>query len=180
MGRRRRRRLGAPLRPPASGGWRGSALWSCGSLKSLPVSEPGSEPGHGTPRKAPEQGPAHGRELAGHAALGLHVSQVTRPVLRSEKLAGAGDREQARSRALAGSLRASGRGGQPDGLHGAPGPGRSREPPPPRALGSWADLSVNRGSPGRFRTRLLGPRARSCDRPSPSLSSESTLDPRAF
>lgn len=184
MGRRRRRRLGAPLRPPASGGWCGSALWSCGSLKSLPLSEPGSEPAHGTPRKAPEQGPAHGRELAGHAALGLHVSQVMRPVLGSEKLAGAGDREQARSRALAGSLRASGRGGQPDGLHGAPGPGRSREPPPPRALGSWADLSVqgsgNRGSPGRFRTRLLGPRARSCDRPSPSLSSESTLDPRAF
>lgn len=184
MGRRRRRRLGAPLRPPASGGWCGSALWSCGSLKSLPVSELGSEPAHGTPRKAPEQGPAHGRELAGHAALGLHVSQVTRPCPRVGE-AGGGRRPRAGTEPGSGrqpaSIRARGAARRPP--WGA-GPGRSREPPPPRALGSWADLSVqgsgNRGSPGRFRTQLLGPRARSCDRPSPSLSSESTLDPRAF
>lgn len=154
MGRRRRHRLGAPLRPPASGGWRGSALWSCGSRKSLPLSEPGSEPGHGTPRKAPEQGPAHGRELAGHAAWGCTCLRSRGPVLGSEKLAGAGGREQARSRALAGSLRASGRGGQPDGLHGALGPGRSREPlrlvhwvpgqtSASRALGTAGHLAVS-------------------------------------
>lgn len=131
MGRRRRHRLGAPLRPPASGGWCGSALWSCGSRKSLPLSEPGSEratlrvqPGHGTPRKAPEQGPAHGRELAGHVALGLHVSQVTQPCPRVGE-AGGGRRPRA------GTEPGSGR--QPASIRAR---GAARRPP--RGAGAWA------------------------------------------
>lgn len=184
MGRRRRRRLGAPLRLPrrAAGAARPSGAVAALSrflFRSLAVSR-----ATGLPGRRRSRAPPTARSWPDTRPWGCTCLRSRGPVLGSEKLAGAGDREQARSRALAGSLRASGRGGQPDGLHGAPGPGRSREPPPPRALGSWADLSVqgsgNRGSPGRFRTRLLGPRARSCDRPSPSLSSESTLDPRAF